>query len=133
VAQFGLRRLAIHDPPFGFIDDPAAVAACLDFLESHPARYVFLAVGSPRSELLARMACERGALRGIGLCVGGSLLFATGLIKRAPKIFQRLGLEGIYRLMQRPRAHFRRVFVESLPIVWILLRARLGGRGILPP
>ncbi len=132
-ARYGLRRLAVYDPPFGFIRDPAAVATCLDFLEKNPARYIFLAVGAPQSESLALAARDRATLRGVGLCIGGSLLFATGLVKRAPPIFRRYGLEGIYRLIQRPRSHFRRVFVESLPIVWILLRARFHGRGILPP
>jgi len=131
--RFGLQRLAIHDPPYGFIKDPAAVEACLEFLAAHPARYVFFAVGSPQSEILARAAADRGHLRGVGLCIGGSLLFAVGLVKRAPRWIQQAGLEGIYLLAQRPRTHFRRVFVESLPIVWIILRARFGGPGILPP
>ena len=133
IERFGLQRLAIHDPPYGFINDPVAVEACLDFLAAHPARYVFFAVGSPQSEMLARAAADRGTLRGVGLCIGSSLLFAVGLVKRAPRWIQQAGLEGIYRLAQRPRTHFRRVFIESLPIVWIILRARFGGPGILPP
>jgi exopolysaccharide biosynthesis WecB/TagA/CpsF family protein len=133
IARFGLRRLAIYDPPFGFIHDPDGVAICLKFLEEHPARYVFLAVGSPQSEILARQASERQTLRGVGMCIGGSLLFAAGLVKRAPIFLRRFGLEGAYRLVQRPRSHFRRVFIDSAPILWILLRARLGGPGILPP
>jgi N-acetylglucosaminyldiphosphoundecaprenol N-acetyl-beta-D-mannosaminyltransferase len=130
--RFKLSRLSVYDPPFGFIRDPAAVEACLQFIETHPARYIFLAVGAPQSELLGRAAVERGTLHGVALCIGGSLLFATGLISRAPVWVQKAGLEGIYRLMQKPRSHFRRVFVESLPVVWIILRARFGGRGILP-
>jgi len=130
--KFKLTRLSVYDPPFGFIRDPAAVEACLDYLEAHPARYIFLAVGAPQSELLGRLAVERGTLRGVALCIGGSLLFATGLIRRAPVWVQKAGLEGLYRLLQKPRSHFRRVFVDSLPVVWIILRARFGGRGILP-
>lgn len=133
IARFGLRHLAIYDPPHGFINDRDSVAACLDFLEEHPGRYVFLAVGAPQSEILARQASERQTLRGVGMCIGGSLLFATGLVRRAPIFFRRFGLEGAYRLMQMPRTHFRRVFINSVPILWILLRARLGGPGILPP
>jgi exopolysaccharide biosynthesis WecB/TagA/CpsF family protein len=133
IAQFGLKRLAVHDPPYGFIRDPAAVDACVDYLAAHPARYNFLAVGSPQSEIVARKAFDRGTLVGVGLCIGGSLLFATGLVKRAPRWAQQFGLEGIYRLAQRPKTHFRRVFIESLPIVWIILRSRFGGAGILPP
>lgn len=132
VDQFGFTNLAIHDPPMGFIHDPAAVERCLDFLAAHPARYIFLATGAPRSEILARAAIARGGMRGIGLCIGGSLLFATGLVKRAPVWMQKAGLEGFYRLAQQPRTHFRRIFIDSLPVLWVLLRARFGGQGILP-
>jgi len=130
--RFGLRRVAVHNPPFGFINDGAAMAACLDFLAAHPARFIFLAVGSPQSELLARLAADRNDLCGVALSIGGSLAFAVGMVKRAPPFVRKMGLEGLYRLIQRPRGHFRRVFIESMPILWIILRARLGGRGILP-
>lgn len=130
IDQFGFTNLAIHDPPMGYINDPVAVEACLSFLEAHPARYIFLATGAPRSEILACAATARG-LRGVGLCIGGSLLFATGLVKRAPVWMQKIGLESLHRLAQHPRTHLRRIFVESLPVVWILLRARFGGPGLL--
>lgn len=131
-AQFGLRKLAVYDPPMGYIKNPVEVEKCLDFLAAHPARYVFLATGAPRSETLARAAIQRGGLRGVGLCIGGSLLFATGLVKRAPLWMQKAGLEALHRLAQHPKTHLRRIFLESLPVVWIFLRARFGGPGILP-
>ena len=132
IEQFGFTNLAIHDPPMGFIRDPAAVEACLAFVAAHPARYIFLATGAPRSETLACLIMERCGVRGIGLCIGGSLLFATGLVKRAPLWMQKMGLEAFYRLGQNPRTHLRRIFIESLPVIWILLRARFGGPGLLP-
>ncbi len=131
-AQFGWRNLAVFDPPFGLLRDRAAQDRCLEFIEAHPARYIFFTVGSPQSEYLASRAAALGRLTGTGLCVGGSLLFATGLVKRAPRWIRQLGLEGLYRLAQRPRGHFRRVFHESLPIVAILIKARFGRARILP-
>lgn len=131
-AQFGWRNFSVFDPPFGLLKDVAAQDRCLDFLAAHPARYVFFTVGSPQSEYLASRAAARGGLTGTGLCVGGSLLFATGLIKRAPGWIRQLGLEGIYRLAQRPKSHFRRVFHESLPIIALLIKARFGRARILP-
>lgn len=130
--QFGWRNLAVYDPPFGLLRDEQAQQSCLDFLAAHPARYVFFTVGSPQSEYLASLARRQDGLGGVGLCVGGALLFATGLVKRAPQWLRKLGLEGLFRLAQRPKSHFRRVFIDSLPIVGLLLRARLSGAAILP-
>ena len=130
--RFGWTALSVFDPPFGLLTDSRAQQACLDFLRAHPARYVFFTVGSPQSELLALQARRSGQLTGIGLCVGSSLLFATGLVKRAPVLFQKLGIESLYRLGQRPRSHLRRIFIDSLPVVLLLARARWAGARILP-
>ncbi len=123
--RYGLTRLHLHQPPMGFIKDPAAVEACIRFVIDNPARYVFFAVGAPRSELLAHRILERGGATGVGLCIGSSLHFITGLVPRAPRWMRRLALEWLYRLVRDPRNHARRVFVESLPLVGMALRARL--------
>lgn len=129
--QFGLTDLHQYVPPMGFIRDPAAVDATVEAVKARSARYVFIAVGSPQSELLARRIADAGGAVGTGLCIGSSLLFVTGLVRRAPAWVRKLGLEGGWRLMLSPVGHFRRVFLESLPILGIILRARFGGRGIL--
>lgn len=125
--QFSLTRLALHNPPMGFINNPAEVDRCIQFVESNPARFVFLVVGAPKSEKLARLIHDRGQATGIGLCVGSSLLFVTGMVQRAPRWVSRFALEWAFRLVLNPRSHFRRVFVESLPLLGIALRARLRG------
>jgi N-acetylglucosaminyldiphosphoundecaprenol N-acetyl-beta-D-mannosaminyltransferase len=69
---------------------------------------------------------EHGGAVGTALCIGSSLLFVTGVVRRAPLLFRRLNAEWAYRLMQNPRGHARRVFLESLPVLWIALKALLG-------
>ncbi|WP_207482941.1 WecB/TagA/CpsF family glycosyltransferase [Arenibaculum pallidiluteum] len=125
-ARHGLRRLAQHVPPMGFYRDPAEIARCVRFVLDNPARYVFLAVGAPQSEDLAASIAGTGQATGVGLCIGSSLHFATGLVSRAPAWSRRLGMEWLYRLAQNPRRHARRVFVESFPLVGVALRHCVG-------
>lgn len=127
--RFGLRRIHHHVPPMGFINDPAAVAACVAFIDAHPARFVFVAVGAPQSERLSQAVWKGGKATGIGLCIGSSLLFLTGLTPRAPRWMRRCGLEWLFRLALNPRRHFRRVFVESLPLVGLIVADSLGRTG----
>ena len=122
--NFGMRHMARHDPPMGFYRNPAEIARCVDFILAHPARYIFLAVGAPQSETVARAVLARGGATGIALCIGSSLHFVTGVVRRAPEIFRTLHMEALYRLLQNPRRHARRVFVESLPVLWIAQRIR---------
>lgn len=123
--RFGIRSVARFTPSFGFWKDPAEVEQCLAFVRANPARYVFLIAGAPQSEGLARRLAETPGVTGIGLCVGSALNFLTGRIRRAPRWVQQANLEWAWRLALNPRGHFRRVFVESAPILWIALMERL--------
>lgn len=123
--QFGIRTIARYDPPMGFYRDPAEIQRCVDFVLAHPARYVFLAVGAPQSEAVALAIKATGQGTGVALCIGSSLHFVTGVVRRAPALVRRLRLEALWRLVLNPRRHARRVFVESLPVLWIALRIRL--------
>jgi exopolysaccharide biosynthesis WecB/TagA/CpsF family protein len=103
-SQYGLEDLRHHNPPMGFVDDPAAVEACLQFVEAaSPFRFCLIAVGSPRQELVAQRLGARGRARGLALCIGASIDFLTGAERRAPSWMQRFGLEWLYRLLQNPR------------------------------
>lgn len=126
--RFGLRNIAFHVPPMGFVKNPAAFQECIDFVVAHPAKYVFLAVGAPRSEYLAEAISSTGKATGCGLCIGASLMFATGLTKRAPVIYRRFGMEWLHRLLSNPMVHARRIFVESLPIFAIVARYKIDER-----
>ena len=123
--RFGLSRIARLNPPMGFYRDPAGIDRCARFVRDHPARYVFLVVGAPQSELVAQRILELGGAVGVGLCVGSALNFLTGIVRRCPGWMQRAGLEWLYRLAKNPFGHAGRVFVESPPILLIALRAWL--------
>jgi exopolysaccharide biosynthesis WecB/TagA/CpsF family protein len=124
--RFGLTNLRHHNPPMGFINDPAAVESCLQFVEqSGPFRFCFLAVGSPQQEALAQALKARGTARGLALCIGASLNFITGVEKRAPLWMQKLALEWLYRLLQNPRRLARRYLVRGPRIFGHLRRSRV--------
>jgi UDP-N-acetyl-D-mannosaminuronic acid transferase (WecB/TagA/CpsF family) len=124
--QFGLHRIALYSPPFGFSRDPAELQRCIDFIRNNPARFVFLACGAPQSVVLAARLVEAGGASGIGLCVGASLLFATGRLKRAPMIWQKLSLEWLYRLTQDRRRLAARLWHAQLPILGVAAGAWLS-------
>jgi N-acetylglucosaminyldiphosphoundecaprenol N-acetyl-beta-D-mannosaminyltransferase len=135
IARHGLTTLAHLDPPLGFEHDPAAFEAAVDFVLAHPARFVFLAVGSPRQEMLAAVIAATGRATGVGLCIGASLDFLSGAASRAPIWVQRAGLEWLHRLAHDPWRLARRYLIDSPAIFPLLWREagysprRRGGRG----
>ena len=114
-------RFFHHNPPMGFFDHPQAVQACLDFVIHHPAELVVLAVGCPRQEILARLIQADGRAQGVGLCVGASIDFLSGKVKRAPRWMQRMSLEWLHRMCTEPRRLAKRYAndaVRMIPIVY---------------
>jgi N-acetylglucosaminyldiphosphoundecaprenol N-acetyl-beta-D-mannosaminyltransferase len=124
LARCALAPPAHYDPPRGFERDPAALRTTVEFALAHPARFVFLAVGSPRQEMLAAAIQATGRATGIGLCIGASLEFLVGAQPRAPLWMQHARLEWLHRLGRDPRRLSRRYLFDSPPILPLLLRER---------
>lgn len=126
IARCGIAPPAHYDPPMGFERDPAELRRTVDFVLRHPARLVFLAVGSPRQERLAAAIAATGQAVGTGLCVGASLDFLAGAERRAPRWTQRAGLEWLHRLAGDPKRLARRYLLDNPPVFALLLRERLA-------
>lgn len=124
MARYGLAPPFHYNPPMGFDTDPVAFRDTVGFILAHPARLVFLAVGSPRQEHLAAAAAASGQASGTALCIGASLLFLAGAERRAPGWMQRDGLEWAYRLAHDPRRLAGRYLLDSPRVVPLLLRER---------
>jgi N-acetylglucosaminyldiphosphoundecaprenol N-acetyl-beta-D-mannosaminyltransferase len=123
-ARCGLAAPWHYNPPMGFDHDPAAVAAAVAFVRAHPARLVFLALGSPRQEHLAAALAASGDITGTGLCIGASLEFLAGARQRAPATMRRAGLEWLFRLLAEPRRLYRRYLIDSPAVIALLLKQR---------
>jgi len=112
------------DPPAGFERDRGAWDETVRFVVTHPARLVFLAVGSPRQERLAAAIAATGEASGIGLCIGAGLEFLAGARRRAPVWLRRAGLEWAFRLAGDPGRLAPRYLRDSPAILPLLLRER---------
>ena len=79
-------------------------------------RVLFVALGAPKQELfIAKLKPFMPNTVFIG--VGGSFDVWSGLVKRAPQIYQTLGLEWFYRTIKEP-SRFKRIF-PALPLFLI--------------
>ena len=79
-------------------------------------RLILVAMGSPRQEEFiynAKQVLNPALMVGIG----GSLDVWSGMVKRAPEIYQKLGLEWLYRTVSQPE-RFKRIF-PTLPLFLI--------------
>ncbi len=112
-----------YNPPMGFIDRPDEVERCLRFVRNNPSELVFYAVGAPRQEILASLI-RRDERTGMGFCIGASISFATGTLKRAPRWMQRMRLEWLHRMLGDPRRLVKRYLEDAMFLPAAYLRER---------
>lgn len=75
--------------------------ALFERIRDSGAKIVTVAMGSPRQEILMR-DCREVYPQALYMGVGGTYDVFTGQVKRAPKVWQRMGLEWLYRLLSQP-------------------------------
>ena len=112
-SQFGLTRIAHHNPPMGFIQNPEAVEEALEFVIAHPGRFVFVAMGPPQSEKFCRRLMDDGRATGLGLCIGSSINTITGHLPKAPQWAEDRGLVWLYRLISEPNRLWKRYLLRG--------------------
>ena len=80
---------------------PEARQALFERIRESGAKIVTVAMGSPKQEILMR-DCRQVYPDALYMGVGGTYDVFTGHVKRAPKVWQNLGLEWLYRLLSQP-------------------------------
>lgn len=129
VADAVAEKLSGLSPPVaivgfhhGYFDDRES-PRIVDAIRATSPDILLVALGAPRQDLwIARHLPELQVPVCIG--VGGTFDVLAGKVKRAPKVWRRLGLEWLYRLLHEPRRIRRQM---ALPrFAWRVIRE--GGR-----
>ena len=80
---------------------PEQRSALFEQIHASGAKIVTVAMGSPKQEIFMR-DCRQVHPHALYMGVGGTYDVFTGHVKRAPKVWQNLGLEWLYRLLSQP-------------------------------
>lgn len=101
----------------GYFKEEETETICKTIRESK-ADILFVGLGVPKQEYwLEKHLASTGAVVGMG--IGGSMDVISGRLTRAPKIWQKCGMEWLYRVIQEPW-RWRRI--SKLPVfVWYLI------------
>jgi len=110
------------------LDDAESLAA----IRRAAPNLLFVAYGAPGQDIwlarnlprLVALSAPRSGLVGIG--VGGSFDYISGVQKRASERVQRMGFEWLYRLIQQP-SRFRRQLALAQFVSAVMLQSRHDG------
>jgi|SRR5476649_661517 len=117
-AKWNVNIVGYQDGYFSPADRPALFSR----ISASGAAIVTVAMGSPKQEAFM-FDCRASYPNALYMGVGGTYDVFTGQVKRAPKLWQRMGLEWLYRLFSQP-SRFRRQ-LKLLRFVGYYLSGRL--------
>ncbi|MCL2236055.1 MAG: WecB/TagA/CpsF family glycosyltransferase [Defluviitaleaceae bacterium] len=115
--RFGLQVAGCENGYFK--DDDAVIAR----IAASGADIVLVGLGFPRQEIWAATNKHKLGAK-ILMGVGGSFDVMSGELKRAPKFFQKIGLEWLYRLLRQPKRIWRQRVLLKFAIVVIFRKMR---------
>ncbi|WP_047680050.1 MULTISPECIES: lipopolysaccharide N-acetylmannosaminouronosyltransferase [Xenorhabdus] len=116
--QWGVNIVGSQDGYFTVEERDAVFAR----IQASGAQIVTVAMGSPRQEIFMR-DCRKVYPCSLYMGVGGTYDVFTGHVKRAPKIWQNLGLEWLYRLLSQPSRIHRQI--KLLKFLWYYYNGKL--------
>lgn len=99
----------------GYFDQENSAKLVNEIADTKP-DILFLAIPSPAKEFWLDKYKEQLNIP-LLIGVGGSFDVVAGKAKRAPKLFQKLGLEWFYRFIQEPRRMFKRYFFGNIEFI----------------
>ena len=107
----------------GYFDNDLEI---LQDITQSGADIVLVALGSPKQEFFINQLKDK-LPNSVMIGLGGSFDVWAGVVKRAPEIYQKLGLEWLYRTVKEPQ-RFKRIF-PVLPLFLLrVLKERFIGK-----
>ena len=111
----GLNICGVRDGYFK-AEDEAEIAAHINSLAPDA---LLVGLGMGRQEKWVHK--HKNSLNvNFAMCIGGSIDIMAGTVKRAPVLFQKLGLEWFYRLLCQPSRFFRMLVLPKFVAVVVL-------------
>lgn len=133
VLQALLERVATKFPDLviagardGYFGTEAHDAIVEDIRQAAP-HLLFVGMPTPFKDVFCQRHRERLAVPVI-IGVGGSFDVLAGVVARAPKAAQALGLEWAWRLAMEPRKLWKRYLTTNTEFIWLVCRELLRGR-----
>lgn len=112
-----------YSPRQGFEQDEKEMAYIRELIQTEKPDILILALGTPKQEYYIYQNRESLNVP-VSLCLGASLDFAAGNVKRAPQWMQNCGLEWLYRLSKEPKRLFKRYLIDDVQIFGLAWKYR---------
>ncbi len=115
-----------YAPPFDFDDKPEEVDKIVDAVNASGATALLVGLGGGRQEKFIVKYRDRFPGVKLFLPLGGTIDYEAETLKRPAPWVTNVGLEWLYRVIKEPKQRWRRYFIEQPPVIWLLIKQKLG-------
>ncbi|MGF1512398.1 MAG: WecB/TagA/CpsF family glycosyltransferase [Elainellaceae cyanobacterium] len=117
----GLQVVGTYCPPYGFESNKEELNLINSKLQQAKPQLLFVGLGAPKQEKWIYDNCQELEVP-MSIGIGVSFELISGMVKRAPLIMQKLGLEWLFRLIMEPRRLWKRYLAGNLIFVWLVMK-----------
>ncbi len=119
----GLQIVGTYAPPLGFEYDINENKKIIEMLRASSPDILFVGLGAPKQEKWIYMNKDRYEVP-VSIGIGVSFEFVAGMVRRAPKWMQRIGIEWFWRFLMEPKKLWKRYFVNDMKIFKMVLNQK---------
>ena len=113
-------------PAFDYEDKPDEVDRVIERINASGATVLLVGLGGGRQEKFIMNHRSRLPNVKLFLPLGGTIDYEAGTLPRPSAWVTDWGLEWLYRVIKEPRQRWRRYFVQDPPVLWALLKQKMG-------
>lgn len=103
-----------HSPSYGFEKREKECEELVRIVNNSGANVLLVGVGAPKQEKWIMKYRDRMPNVRLFMALGATIDFEAGTLKRAPEIWQKLGMEWLYRVVKEPKRLFKRYFIDDM-------------------
>lgn len=115
-----------YSPSFGFEKNEEECKEIVNIINKSGANVVLVGVGAPKQEKWIMKWKHLMPGVKVWMALGATIDFEAGNVKRAPKIYQKLAMEWLFRFTREPKRLFHRYFVDDIKFFWYFGKQLLG-------
>lgn len=115
-----------HSPSYGFEKNGQECEELVRIVNESGANVLLVGVGAPKQEKWIMKYRDRMPEVNIFMALGATIDFEAGTLQRAPQVWQKWGMEWLYRVIKEPRRLFKRYFVDDMKFFWHFGKQLMG-------
>ena len=115
-----------HSPSFGFEKKEDECSKLVEIVNHSGANVLLVGVGAPKQEKWIMKYRQQMPGVKLFMALGATIDFEAGTLQRAPLMWQKIGMEWLYRVIKEPKRLFKRYFVDDMQFFYFFAKQLLG-------